>query len=176
VLDCEKHTPEEPYAIVQVPPYTASTGPKATSKGKPLANGHSTYEKLNGLVSSLPLVNGLNGHGPSGPIVPVPISREGFAPFGQVLHAYPDPETRYEGMDIQVAPDGMATKYARLAEIKSTYPEELGAVTGISVFRATPKVGLERGKVFDIRYMERHPYTSQAFVPMGKAEVSAAVE
>lgn len=65
----------------------------------------------------------------------------------------------------------MTTKYARLANITSTYPVDANAVTGISVFRATPKVGLERGKAFDIRYMERHPYTSQAFVPMGKSEV-----
>jgi ureidoglycolate hydrolase len=75
-------------------------------------------------------------------------------------------------MDIQAAPDGLTTKYARLANIVNNYPADTGAVTGISVFRATPKVGLERGKVFDIRYMERHPYTSQAFVPMGKGEVS----
>ena len=117
-------------------------------------------------MSSLPSLSS------SGPVVPVPITRENFAPFGQVLQAYPDEKTRWEGQDIQVAPDGMATKYARLADITSTYPSDADAVTGISVFRATPKVGLERGKAFDLRYMERHSFTSQAFIPMAKAEVS----
>lgn len=143
-----------------------ASGSKATAPGKPIANGHSTFSKLNGFVSALPNLSS------AGPIVPVPITKANFAPFGQVLQAYPDESTRWEGQDVQVAPDGMATKYARLAEITSTYPQDAEAVTGISVFRATPKVGLERGKTFDIRYMERHPYTSQAFVPMGKAEVS----
>jgi len=75
-------------------------------------------------------------------------------------------------MDIQTSPDKKTNKYARLADIVKSYPEGSGAVTGISVFRATPKVGLTRGEVFDVRFMERHPYTSQAFIPMGKAEVS----
>jgi allantoicase len=74
-------------------------------------------------------------------------------------------------MDIQTSPDGKTTKYARLADIVDTYPGDAGAVLGVSVFRASPKIGLERGRVFDIRFMERHPFTSQAFIPMGKAEV-----
>jgi allantoicase len=67
---------------------------------------------------------------------------------------------------------GKAEKYTRLAPVLSTYPANSGTVTGISVFRATKKVGLHRGKAFDVRLMERHPYTTQAFIPMGKAEVS----
>jgi ureidoglycolate hydrolase len=109
------------------------------------------------------------------PIHPKPLTRDGFAPFGDVLQAFPDPKTRWEGQDIQVSPDGKTTKYARLADITSTYPADSNAVSGISVFRATPKVGLTRGKVFDVRFFERHPYTSQAFVPMGKGEVSLIV-
>jgi allantoicase len=54
--------------------------------------------------------------------------------------------------------------------ISQSYPAD-SAVTGISLFRATQKVGLNRGEVFDIRLMERHSYTSQVFIPMGKAEV-----
>ena len=108
---------------------------------------------------------------PSGTVAPVPITREGFAPFGKLVQPYPDVKTRWEEMDIQESPDKVQTKYARLADITNNYPADSGAVTGISVYRATPKVGLTRGKAFDVKYMERHPYTSQAFVPMGKGEV-----
>lgn len=52
------------------------------------------------------------------------------------------------------------------------FPADSGAKTAIGVFRSTPKVGLERGKVFDVRLMERHPFSSQVFAPMGKGVVS----
>jgi allantoicase len=64
------------------------------------------------------------------------------------------------------------TKYHRMAPVVNEYAAEAGAKTGISVFRATKKYGMERGKVWDIRLMERHPFTSQAFIPMSKGEVS----
>jgi allantoicase len=79
-------------------------------------------------------------------------------------------------MDVLPSPDGKTVKYARLADITDTYPSDANAILGVSVFRASPKIGLERGKVFDIRFMERHPYTTQAFIPMGKAEVSQEVK
>lgn len=152
-----------PFATVQVPPFTAVS---STASTQPQTNGHvSAFAKLSNMIPSLPSPS-------SGGITPVPITSEGFAPFGKLVQAYPDQKTRWEGQDIQESPDKVATKYARLADITSTYPAESGAVTGISVFRATPKVGLTRGKSFDVKYMERHPYTSQAFVPMGKGEVS----
>lgn len=162
MLDCEKHTPEQPYAILQIPAYTA-VKPDTT----PLSAAQtSTLDKLSNLIPALPAAS------LSSTIAPVPLTRESFARYGEVIQAYPEVGTRWDGMDIQAAPDGMTTKYARLANITNSYPADAGAITGISVFRATPKIGLERGKAFDIRYMERHPYTSQAFVPMGKGEVS----
>jgi len=73
-------------------------------------------------------------------------------------------------MIVQSNPAANVEKYCRLADVTSTYPE--GAYTGIGVYRATKKVGLERGRVFDVRLMERHMYTSQAFIPMAKGDVS----
>jgi allantoicase len=104
------------------------------------------------------------------PIHPETITPENFAPYGQIIQAHPDPATRKEGMIVQSNPAANVEKYCRLADVTSTYPE--GAYTGIGVYRATKKVGLERGRVFDVRLMERHMYTSQAFIPMAKGDVS----
>ncbi|KAK8858443.1 allantoicase [Kwoniella newhampshirensis] len=100
------------------------------------------------------------------PASPVPLTPTGFKAFGHVISPTPDPTHT----DFEAAPDGKTRKNNRLAPIISTYPEDSEAITGIAVFRATKKVGLERGRTFDVRYMERHKYTSQAFIPMGKAE------
>lgn len=75
-------------------------------------------------------------------------------------------------MIVQGNPVAKVEKYCRLADVTNTYPEAEGACTGIGVYRATKKVGLERGQVFDVRLMERHKYTSQAFIPMAKGDVS----
>ena len=77
-------------------------------------------------------------------------------------------------MDHQASPDGMAVKYARLASVVNDYPADSGAQTAISVFRATPRADLIRGEEFAVKMMERHAYTSQAFIPMGKGEASSS--
>ncbi|ORY21974.1 galactose-binding domain-like protein [Naematelia encephala] len=164
LTDCEQVRPSTPMALIEVPPYTA-----VEPSSKPYLNGvnghapaQTTLDKLASLVpTSLSLS--------SGPIVPEPISESSFAPFGQLIRAHPDLSLTAHG-ELQSSPDGRTNKWTRLADITSTYPQDTGAVTGIAVFRATPKVGLERGQAFDVRFMERHPYTSQAFIPMGKAE------
>jgi allantoicase len=76
-------------------------------------------------------------------------------------------------MIVQANPTAKVEKYCRLADVVSTYPGAEAAYTGIGVYRATKKVGLERGQVFDVRLMERHSFTSQAFIPMSKGDVSS---
>jgi allantoicase len=83
---------------------------------------------------------------------PAPITSAAFAPFGEIIRASND-----------------AMKVPNVMAVSNKYPADANAVTAVGVYRAVKKAGLERGKVFDIQYMERHAYTTQAFIPMGKA-------
>lgn len=171
------HTPEQPYAYLQVPAYTAKD-PKeapriAATLGLPEEHHHSTLETLSHLLPSIPPAIDHLAHPTHGLVHPTWITDEAFAPFGHLIKAHPDPDTRPGAIETQGSlVTGKAEKYVRLAPILSSYPEGEGAVTGIGVYRATKKIGLDRGKVFDVRLMERHPFTTQAFIPMGKGEVS----
>lgn len=98
---------------------------------------------------------------------PTPITAKAFAPFGEIIRSYPANEP--EGVT-RTTTDS-TTKLANMGTVTGTYPTTAGAVTSVGVYRATRKIGLDRGKVFDVRFMERHPYTSQAFIPMGKASI-----
>ncbi|OWZ72791.1 allantoicase [Cryptococcus neoformans] len=153
IRDCEKVVPPSELHV-EVPPYPFAQSSTASVSAAQV--GHQTNSVLPSLTSLLP----------GKALKPVPITPENFAPFGHLITTTPSSSHT----DTERAPDGLTVKHNRLAPVISTYPEETGAVTGIAVFRATKKVGLERGKVFDVRYMERHPYTSQTFVPMGKGE------
>lgn len=105
----------------------------------------------------------------SGPLIPaLPLTPEAFAPFGQVVQAYadvnavPDPRsTRVTG-----ANQGTATKFHKLAPLVSSYPEGSGATAGLSVYRCKP-VDVQPGGEWEVKVLERHPCTNQAFIPMG---------
>ncbi|KZO95544.1 allantoicase [Calocera viscosa TUFC12733] len=98
-----------------------------------------------------------------------PLTSSAFAPFGQVLQAWADPTNAPPGTVHTPANNGTAVKYHRLAAITSSYPEGSGEFTGIGVYRSTPAEGARVGGVWQIRMMERHPHTNQAFIPMGTA-------
>jgi len=82
-------------------------------------------------------------------LVPEPLTRAAFAPFGKVLQA--------EGADHFPINQGTTTRFHALA----------GAATGadgqaiISIFRGT-----RRPNPIDIAMLERHPLGSQAFMPL----------
>lgn len=123
-------------------------------------------------ISTTPAEPETNGTAP-GPHVlqPQTISLAAFAPYGQLITALSPSEHPAGPSEVFRSPNGLTTKLSRMAAITQSYDPASGAQQGISVMRSTPKIGLERGKVFDVRFMERHPYTSQAFLPMGKGEV-----
>lgn len=175
-MDCEFHS--STFCTVIVPPYTDQTRSISVQRrtktlDKPgQREEHSVIKSITSFLHDDTAVTSKHPADPTHPVHPVPITPELWAPFGALIRAYPKVEERGAGIEALVNEKGKAVKYTRLAPILSTYPEDAGATPSIGVYRATKKVGLERGKVFDVRLMERHPYTTQAFIPMNKGTVS----
>ena len=84
------------------------------------------------------------------PLRPEPLTREAFAPFGDVIEA--SDAVRHFTINC-----GNTERYHDLAHID---PGEGGRVI-VSIFRGQP-----RSLPFTVQMMERHPLASQAFVPM----------
>lgn len=101
--------------------------------------------------------------------VPVlPLTPEAFAPFGQVIQGYSDLTAAPKGTKITPANAGTANKFHKLSLLKSSYPAESGATAGVSVYRCQPLADINADGTTMLTTMERHPYTNQVFVPMGK--------
>ncbi len=94
----------------------------------------------------------------SRPLVVEPLTREGFAPFGDVIAT--------DGADSFPINSGRTERFHALAGV------ELGGADAraiISIFRGQPLVPLL------ISLMERHPLGSQAFVPLNGCPFLAVV-
>jgi len=101
--------------------------------------------------------------------VPVlPLTPEAFAPFGQVIQAYGDHNAAPKGTKITPANQGSASKFHKLSLLTSSYPEGAVATAGMSVYRCSPLQVMSSDGSADLTVMERHPFTNQAFIPMGK--------
>jgi allantoicase len=108
-----------------------------------------------------------------GPTLPVlPLTAEAFAPFGQVVQAYSDPNGAPRGVKVTIANQGTASKFHKLSLPTSSYPEGNDATLGLSVFRCGP-IEAKAGEKWEIKRLERHPYTNQGFVPMGGSRKDA---
>jgi len=92
-------------------------------------------------------------------LTPEPLTAEAFAPFGRVIEAS-------EGAAKLDINQGHAIRYDRLAEIDVA---DEGGTGAISIFRARP-LGELVLKVF-----ERHPLSSQTFVPLSGRPYLVAV-
>lgn len=79
----------------------------------------------------------------------VPLTKEAFAPFGDVIEIAGEPD--------YIINRGMCGRFHDLAEIAT----EDGGRAGISLFRSET-----RAFPYSLDLMERHPLGSQAFIPM----------
>jgi allantoicase len=103
-------------------------------------------------------------------IIPaLPLTPEAFAPFGQVLQAYADHNAAPRKTKITPANQGSAFKFHKLAPIRSSYPVGSGATPALSIYRCKP-IELDFFRQCELNMLERHPYTNQAFIPMGPGD------
>ncbi|MFT2090877.1 ureidoglycolate lyase [Paraglaciecola sp. 2405UD69-4] len=87
-------------------------------------------------------------------VKPKALTRESFAAFGDVIEV----SSQVTNFSIN---DGYTQRYHDLAEVDVN---ENNGRTLINIFRSTPLA-----QPIAIKMMERHPLSSQAFVPMGTA-------
>ncbi len=85
-------------------------------------------------------------------IVPKPLTQESFALYGDVIEVNDD-------LNHYAINDGYTQRYHDLAKVDVS---ENNGHTLINIFRSTPLQ-----QPIAIKMMERHPLSSQAFIPMG---------
>ena len=86
-------------------------------------------------------------------LIPQSLSSEAFAPFGDVIEATSHSEQR-------LINEGNTTRFHNLARLSL---DDLGGKPGISIFRSTPLPA-----PVTLKFMERHPLSSQAFMPLSE--------
>jgi allantoicase len=107
----------------------------------------------------------------------VPLTREGFAPFGDVIQAWANPLSAPRGIKVTPVNQDTAHKFHKLSSIVSSYPSDM--ITGpprVSVYRCTPPAQLavpvpQEVDIFEAKLLERHLHTNQLFIPMGNGTV-----
>jgi ureidoglycolate lyase len=94
---------------------------------------------------------------------------DGFAPFGSVLENPASSGAATAGVQ---ANQGTAIKYADITVMENYYHHALSrkpSRVSVSMFICSPRQLRQDGgeSLFDIKVLERHPYTTQTFVPLG---------
>ncbi|KAK0702628.1 ureidoglycolate hydrolase [Apiosordaria backusii] len=119
----------------------------------------------------------------------VPITREAFSPFGDVIaNPQPDlhpssatsvPSLPFDGIS---ANQGSAIKYQHVSRQINLYPQAPSAVPGVSVMNifvcasririptSSPSSSRPPATTFPVRVLERHPFTTQTFIPLSAPE------
>jgi len=114
---------------------------------------------------------------PRVPIIIEPLTSHAFAPFGSVLQnpATSGAAAATTNLKSEQANQGSATKYPDITTIEDHYHLASTMRPGrlaVSMFVCSPR-SLRRNSLLDINILERHPYTTQTFVPLGLACDSA---
>jgi len=97
----------------------------------------------------------------------LPLTPEAFEPFGKVIQAYPDHNAAPRGTMVTTGNQGLAAKFHKLGLPNSSYTPEAGATEGLSVLTSSPLPGRGENGEWVVNMLERHPFTTQAFIPMG---------
>jgi len=101
----------------------------------------------------------------------VPLTADAYKPYGQVIQGYGSDSVPC-GLKVTPANGGTAQKFHKLSLLNSSYPSEASATTGISLYRCQPLQDIKEGCT-TLTVLERHSYTSQAFIPMGSGSGSS---
>ncbi len=104
-----------------------------------------------------------------------PLTPRSFAPFGSVISApLPSSTTTIPStppVNAVYANQKSALKYANISPLTSTYslsPSNSPAHLTMSLFSCFPRSlrSQNNQQIFDLRILERHPFTTQTFVPL----------
>ncbi|TFK73914.1 Allantoicase-domain-containing protein [Pluteus cervinus] len=131
-----------------------------------VANGDPLTSRSELPPSSIPPSTSMTSPSKATYLPVLPLTPEAFAPFGQVIQAYSDHTAAPKGIRITPANAGTASKFHKLSLLHSSYPVDAGATAGLSVYRCQP-AKLEADGTVALTTLERHPFTNQAFIPMG---------
>ena len=141
----------------------------ANGKGANNVSGTNVFNEANEVPKGPPSADAVSGRR-SVKIIPIlPLTPEAFAPFGRVVQAYADHNAAPLGTKITPANQGTAIKFHKLALLDSSSLLDAGATTGLSVYRSDPLPGGGKNGEWEVNVLERHPFTTQGFIPMGTA-------
>lgn len=105
----------------------------------------------------------------------VPLTIDGFAPYGSIIS--PDEEVSNADESSKNANQGTAIKLLGVSQIEKTYP--FNGTPNWNLFRCFPQPHLKgtiningegRSTQHSIKVLEKHPSSSQTFIPMGCPE------
>lgn len=103
-----------------------------------------------------------------------PLTPESFAPFGGVISA----DHQIKNVEQSSANYGTAIKIKKVTPVVNAYdkaPSQIEPTPNWNIYRCSPPVELiedigQRRKKYTSKVLERHPFTTQTFVPMGNAK------
>ncbi|KAL8280170.1 hypothetical protein RQP46_007500 [Phenoliferia psychrophenolica] len=114
---------------------------------------------------------------PSSALVPkvpaVPLTPDAFSAYGSVIQSYPDHRSARKDVVVKPVNFGTAFKFNHLAPVTFLPPPSdpnVKAEVNFCVFRCDQQNGVvgKNGKEqWEVKVLERHEFSSQAFVPMG---------